>query len=140
MKVTKRAMPHHTKEKGDLGVLKAQADLASQGFIILHPLTEHAPFDLVVYKNARFQRVQVRYCTATAEGVLTVWMRTIWSDRHGTHQRRMNKSEVDLVCVYCPTTDKCYYFDPRQISESLGQRKGVKYAADFRLVPEISGE
>jgi len=38
---------HHTKEKGDLGVLKAQLDLFEQGFLILNPVTEHAPFDLV---------------------------------------------------------------------------------------------
>jgi len=28
---------HHTKEKGDLGVLKAQLDLFEQGFMILNP-------------------------------------------------------------------------------------------------------
>ena len=38
---------HHTKEKGDLGVLKAQVDLNQQGYQILIPLTEHAPFDIV---------------------------------------------------------------------------------------------
>jgi hypothetical protein len=38
---------HHTKDKGDLGVLKAQLDLFEQGFAILVPLTEHCPFDLV---------------------------------------------------------------------------------------------
>jgi hypothetical protein len=42
---------HHTKEKGDLGVLKAQLDLFEQGFLILNPVTEHAPFDLVAYKD-----------------------------------------------------------------------------------------
>ena len=42
---------HHTKQKGDLGVLKAQLDLFEQGFILLNPMTEHAPFDLVAYKD-----------------------------------------------------------------------------------------
>jgi hypothetical protein len=32
-------MPHHTKGKGDLGVLKAQIDLYEQGFTICVPLT-----------------------------------------------------------------------------------------------------
>ncbi len=44
-------MYHHTKSKGDLGVLKAQVDLYQKGFMILFPATEHAPFDLVVYKD-----------------------------------------------------------------------------------------
>jgi len=33
-------LKHHTKEKGDLGVLKAQADIAEQGFKIFVPLSE----------------------------------------------------------------------------------------------------
>lgn len=43
----------HTKNKGDLGVLKAQADLAEQDFMVLLPLTEHHAFALVIYTNER---------------------------------------------------------------------------------------
>jgi hypothetical protein len=42
---------HHTKDKGDLGVAKAHADLVSQGYVVLFPATEHAPFDLVAYRD-----------------------------------------------------------------------------------------
>ena len=42
---------HHTKDKGDLGVLKAQIDLFEQGFTLFVPLTEHRPFDLVAYRK-----------------------------------------------------------------------------------------
>ena len=38
-------MYHHTKNKGDLGVLKAQVDLYQKGYLILLPHTEHSPFD-----------------------------------------------------------------------------------------------
>ena len=47
---------HHTKDKGDLGVLKAQVDLFEQGFAIFTPQTEHCPFDLVAYKDGEFRR------------------------------------------------------------------------------------
>ena len=45
---------HHTKDKGDLGVAKAFADLVSRGYAVLFPATEHAPFDLVSYRDGRF--------------------------------------------------------------------------------------
>lgn len=48
-------MKHHTKHKGDLGVLKAQVDLYQKGYMILYPQTEHAPFDLVIYKDNQFK-------------------------------------------------------------------------------------
>src|SRR5262245_48902901 len=108
---------HHTKDKGDLGVLKALADLAEQGFMVLHPMTEHAPFDLVICKDQRFQRVQVRYRRCDRTGVLEIRFRSIWNDRKGAHRVAMNKSEVDIVCVYCPETDECYYFDPSDFNK-----------------------
>jgi hypothetical protein len=137
-------MAHHTKDKGDLGVLKAQADLFAQGFHVLLPLTEHAPFDLVAYKDGRFWRVQVKYRTPKPSGVMTIDFRSCWNDRHGTHMRPMNKQEVDLVCVYCPADDRCYYFNPRRFRNSVwlrlsparnGNRKNIHMAIDFRLVP-----
>ncbi len=57
----------------------------------------------------------------------------------------MDKEEVDVVCVYCPDTDKCYYFDPRQVNQSVslrvrptanGQRVAVRIAEEYRTVPE----
>ncbi len=58
---------HDTKNKGDLGILHAQLDLAKKGFGILTPLTEHEAFDLVAYKDQRFYRVQVKYRAARVE-------------------------------------------------------------------------
>jgi hypothetical protein len=137
-------VPHHTKDKGDLGVFKAQADLAAQGFMVLLPLTEHAPFDLVVYKDRVFRRVQVRYRACKRNGCLDVQLRSIWNDRHGAHRVVMDKGEVDVVCVYCPETDKCYYFDPRQVNQCVslrvrptanGQREFIRMAEEYQVVP-----
>ncbi|MCL1870311.1 MAG: group I intron-associated PD-(D/E)XK endonuclease [Promicromonosporaceae bacterium] len=55
---------HHTKDKGDLGVAKPHADIVGQGFTVLFPATEHAPFDLVAYADGTFYRVQVKYRSA----------------------------------------------------------------------------
>lgn len=56
---------HHAKDKGDLGVAKAHADLVSQGFTVLFPATEHALFDLVAYADGVFHRLQVK-CPSTS--------------------------------------------------------------------------
>jgi hypothetical protein len=135
---------HHTKEKGDLGVLKAQLDLFEQGFLILNPVTEHAPFDLVAYKDLRFQRVQVKYKSVDKTGSITVHFRSCWADKNGTHMRQTDKDEIDLYCIYCPDTDECYYLDPKNYNRSVtlrvemprnNQTKNVKLAVDFRRVP-----
>lgn len=102
---------HHTKDKGDLGVAKAYADLVGQGLMVLFPGTEHAPFDLVAYDGIAFHRVQVKYRTRTGD-VIRLGLRSVWSDRHGVHRRSFDPVSVDVVCIYCPDTDECYYVRP----------------------------
>lgn len=144
--VTMRTMQvlHHTKSKGDLGVLKAQVDLFEQGFTICVPQTEHAPFDLAVYRNGEFLRVQVKYRKVDRHGKIDIKFSTCWTDRHGTHTVLVNKREVDLYCVYCPDTDECYYLKPNSFQSNAtlrvrapqnGQSRGVNFAEDFRRVP-----
>jgi hypothetical protein len=131
---------HQTKDKGDLGVAKAHADLASQGYTVLFPATGHAPFDLVAYSNGRFHRVQVKYRSARG-GAITVHFRGIWSDQHGVHVRPLDKSACDVICIYCPDSDACYYVRPIDHGQSVtlritasrnGQVRGVLDAERFR--------
>ena len=135
---------HHTKHKGDLGVLKAQLDLFEQGFTILNPLTEHAPFDLVAYKDGDFYRIQVKHRKLDQTGKLEVRFSTSWADKNGTHVVPVDKSEIDLYCVYCPDTNECYYLVPSEFGSTVclrveppknSQIRGVKLAADYRRVP-----
>lgn len=136
----KRMAEHHTKDKGDLGVAKVHADLVSQGFTVLFPATEHAPFDLVAYAGGTFNRLQVKYRSART-GAVTVKFRSMWADRNGTHTTPTDKEAIDTVCIYCPETDACYYVRPVEHGASVtlrispsrnGQQAGVLDAAAFR--------
>jgi hypothetical protein len=135
---------HHTKAKGDLGVLKAQIDLFEQGFTICVPLTEHAPFDLVAYRDGEFHRIQVKYRAVDKFGKIDVKFSTCWTDRNGTHTVPVDKTGIDLYCVYCPDTDECYYLEPGEFGSNATlrvetpknrQAKRVKFAAHYRRVP-----
>ena len=134
---------HHTKNKGDLGVIAAELDLFEKGFILMRPLTEHAPFDLVGYRDERFFRISVKY-RAAVDGQISVLMSSTWADRHGVHIVPVDKNAIDLVCVYCPDTRCCYYFDPKQIEGSIrlriapprnNQKKRVHMAENYREIP-----
>lgn len=135
---------HHTKTKGDLGVVHAELDLIEKGFLILYPRTEHAPFDLVAYDGNRFIRVQVKY-RAAVNGCLHIRFATFWNDRHGTHMRPMPKDEVDVLCVYCPETKRCYYLDPQHFQTHAAlridaprnnQTEGIHFAQEFVDLPK----
>lgn len=134
---------HHTKDKGDLGIAKAHADLVGNGFMVLFPATEHAEFDVVAYRDGTFHRVQVKYRSARS-GSVTVQFRSVWADRHGTHMKPSDKTEVDVTCIYCPDTDACYYLRPQDHGQSVtlrmfpsrnGQERGILLASQFRGFP-----
>jgi len=134
---------HHTKNKGDLGVLKAQLDLYEKGYLILTPHTEHSPFDLVGYKDGKFLRIQVKYRTAKNDKI-EVPFRTCWADKNGTHTQDYDKNEIDVMCVYCPDTDKCYYVNPKECNKTFNlrlstpknnQKNGIHLAENYMELP-----
>ena len=135
---------HHTKNKGDLGVLKVKVDLFEQGFLILIPETEHSPFDLVIYKEGVFKTVQVKFRNLSKNAVLEIPFRNSYSTARGVKTKSVDKSLVDIYAVYCPQTDACYYFNPGLFRKSVtlrvktslnNQSKGTHPADNFRKVP-----
>ena len=91
---------------------------------------EHAPFDVVGYRDGAFVRVQVKYRTLSSTGTIEV--------------RPLDNEEVDVVCIYCPDTGACYYVDPKQFARSVSlrvtpsrnrQERNVLQAERFRAVP-----
>lgn len=132
---------HHTKSLGDLGVLKAQVDLYQKGFLILEPKTEHAPFDLVVYKHGDFKRVQVKARTLSSKGTVFIQFSSSYSTSKGSYSKEIDKDEVDIYCVYIPELDKCFYFNPKDFNKSAtlrkeptknNQKEGINLLSNYR--------
>ena len=135
---------HHTKTKGDLGVMAAALDLTKKGFIVCYPMTEHAPYDLIADREGIALRVQVKY-RALSRGFLEVMFRSSWADRHGVHVSPLDKEGVDVLCIYCPDSGRCYYVDPKAFRGSVRLRveearnlggKPINSADDFLEIPE----
>lgn len=110
------------------------------------PLTEHEAFDFVAYREGRFLRVQAKYRSAK-NGTVSVTMKMCWADRHGVHIVPVDRNAIDLIAVYCPDTEACYYLDPRAVEgQSIYLRvtettknnvsKGVWWAKDFTEIPK----
>ena len=67
-----------------------------------------------------------------------------WADKNGSHSKQVDKDQVDVFCVYCPDTDKCYYFKAEQVNVSVSlrielpknhQMKHINFADDYIGVP-----
>jgi hypothetical protein len=134
---------HHTKNKGDLGVVKVQCALVEQGYSVLIPLSEHEPFDLVAYRHGVFKRIQCKY-RSVRKGSIEVQFKSSWTDKNGSHHQPMEKSEVDVIAIYCPDTDDCYFVAPAQFDKAVtlrvttptnNQNLNINWANDYLRVP-----
>lgn len=135
---------HHTKEKGDLGLLAVSLDLAKKGYKIFTSSSEHLPFDLIAYKDRKFFRIQVKYRKATDGVSIMIPFKTVYADRNGSHIHRYDLDSLDFFAVYCPDTEKCYYVDPQSccingISLRLNKpvnNQEVHLAEDYLDIPK----
>lgn len=136
---------HHTKVKGDIAVAKVVYEFTKAGYFVFTPTSEHCPFDLIIYKDYKLIRLQVKY-RETKDGKITLNFRSCWADKNGTHNVQINKADVDYWCVYCPDTDKCYFVDVNKYnrgitirvadSKSPGTNQyGYNFAEDFESLP-----
>ncbi len=136
-------MKHHTKIKGDIGVSKCISDLTEKEYVVSLPLTEHAPFDIIAYKNGVCKTIQVKY-REIRNGALNISFRSSWADKNGSHVRFVDKSLIDYYCVYCPNNNKCYYFDPKLFGKNItlrvnetknNQENKINLAKNYEHVP-----
>ena len=51
----------YTQKKGDYALAKAIASFTRLGYDVLLPLTESASYDLVIEKDSKLKRIQVKY-------------------------------------------------------------------------------
>ena len=94
-----------TQEKGDIAVAMAIADLTKRGLVVFKPVVnESLPFDLVVYKDGKFIRLQCKYCADRQ-----VKNRTSWLNSKGNQGKHYSTGDFEYYAVYLPDVDKMVY-------------------------------
>jgi hypothetical protein len=135
---------HHTKNKGDLGAIKAMADMTAKGWSVFVGLSEHQAFDFAAYREGRFLRVQAKY-RALYKGLIYLQLNSNWSDRNGTHHVPLDRNAIDVLAIYVPDTDRCYYVDIKAHPSGTislrfdpclnNNKKRIRWAEDFLEIP-----
>ena len=115
------------------------ADILNRGYKVLLPLGEDWRFDLVIYRNSKFERIQCKY-----DGVNTDFceVRCRSCNNWGTYKYK--QKDIDWMACYHKATNKCYYI-PGTILGEIGrtgiilrinptknnQKYNILYAKDF---------
>jgi hypothetical protein len=102
-------MRHHTKDKGDQGLGFVLADLMKNHIHVALPISEHLPFDCIaISEEGLLRRVSVKY-RSLKKGVIEVQRRSVWTSGGKVRVKPHKPHSYDILAIYCPDTDKCYY-------------------------------
>jgi hypothetical protein len=136
------------KTKGDLAELKVATDLLERGYRIAIPYGEDHDFDLILCRDDKLERVQVKYTESKGNFVLVRTRSHSLTNGRVRHTKYYTAATVDWIAVYDKYTDRCYYVPAAELgsgrsgfrlrlTEPLNcQRIGIRYASDY-LDPEI---
>jgi hypothetical protein len=107
------------------------ADLRRRGFRIAIPFGEDCDFDLVLIRDDRLERVQVKY--AESDGIVIPVRCSSHSLTNGKVRKtkRYTAKTIDLLAVYDRTSSRCYYIP----ASELGEGRSILH---LRLKPALN--
>jgi hypothetical protein len=132
-----------TKAKGNLAELKVACDLVQRGYHIAFPYGEDSDFDLIVCRESRLERVQVKH-SRSRDGRIVV--------KCGSHSLTNGKVRrvkhytatiVDWLAIWDSATDRCFYVPAAELGKGRsmlhlrlsetrnGQVAGIRNAEDY---------
>ncbi len=104
----------HTKLKGDIGELAVAGELLRLGWNVSFPYGENLKYDLIVEKQGKMKRVQVK-TVIPKNGALRINCRSSnnWTVVH------YNKNDFEVLAVYDLIAQDIYFIPVSKINKSL---------------------
>ena len=131
------------KEKGDLAELKVACDLRERGYGIALPFGEESDYDLVMDRNGKLERVQVKHADSGGEVISVQCYSNSLTNGRVRKVKRYTAATIDWLAVYDCATDRCYYVPSSELGNGRReltlrltppgnhQRAGIRYANDY---------
>lgn len=114
-----------SNKKGDFGEVMVIADLMKRGYQVSVPYGHDTLYDLVVDRNGKLERIQVKY---TKSDGYVIKVRLVHDAKNKNGCKKYSGTEIDWIAVFDEYTNKCYYIP----SEKIGS--GEKSAIRLRLI------
>jgi PD-(D/E)XK endonuclease len=109
--------PLNLKGKGDLAKLMVATDLRRRGFKIAIPFGEDCDFDLVLIREDRLERVQVKYAESDGAVIKVKCFSHSLTNGKVRRTKHYTAKTIDLLAVYDRTSSRCFYIPARELGE-----------------------
>ena len=115
-----------TQRKGDLATAKAIATFTQMGYDVLIPITESAPYDIVVDTSEGLKRIQVKYSSDKK-----VDLRNIHSNSNGYVVKKAKQNSYDWLYVLFEING---VFEEHLFKECFANRRSVSLLNCSKLI------
>ena len=138
----------NTVSIGDIGEAQAIALFTKNQIPVSKPLTNNVRYDLIIEKNNKLYRVQVKSTANIKDGKMefatktTNYTKGSWSSNH------YSKNEVDIFFLYCLENEWCGLFIPeeeiptslyiRTIPQKNNQKVGIRLMEDYSFDKQLA--
>lgn len=132
----------NTNGIGDLAEAKITAKLVERGYIVSHPINDHARYDLIADDGEELKRIQVKHGRLEEEGRLVVAnLETSNPTTKGSEYSYYGSDEIDAYMIYCSELDKCYEIEHEDAPKSnlnlriecVHNHPHIRWAEDYEL-------
>jgi hypothetical protein len=136
------------KAKGDLAELKVATDLLERGYRLAIPFGEDHDFDLILCRDNKLERVQVKYAESNGEVIPVRCSSHSLTNGRVRQTKRYTAATIDWLAVYDATMDRCFYIPAADLGSGKNilhlrllpakncQQRGIRFADDY-CEPEI---
>ena len=134
-----------SKQRGNLTELQCITAFYELGYKVSLPYGEDSRYDFIADINGKLIRVQVKTCKPSIDqDIISFSCRSTRINSNGYYERQYTSQEIDYFCTYYQ--NKCYLIPISECSKGKvlrflktknNQAKGVSYAEDYELYPQI---
>ena len=119
------------------------ADLMRRGYKVAFPYGEDWDYDLIVCRDEKLERVQVKYCCSDGEVIRVKYFSHSLTNGKVRQTKRYTAEMIEWLAVYDPVTDCCYYIPASELGSGMSvlhlrlgdtrnnQRIGIRLASDY---------
>jgi hypothetical protein len=134
------------KQKGDLAELMVAADLRRRGFKLAFPYGEDWDYDLIIEREGRLERVQVKYTRSDGATILVRARSHSLTNGKVRATKYYTAATIDWLAVYDATSGRCYYVPAAELGEGMSsvslritparnnQCRGIRRASDYLVL------
>lgn len=105
-----------TRKTGTKTLYKVIGCLGDDEAYVFLPISEHPRFDFLVQKNDDLLKIQVKH-SKMVSGKIIVWLRSVWSNKSGTHVRKRERGDYDVLACFCSDTNECYFIADQEFEQ-----------------------